>query len=203
MDNLVADSIDNGVLTILIPTLFIDKYFPAMRQRKITQQLVSRHQASQGSTEILAAADTLMLLAAEEPSELTNAKIICATLQLLIGYYENFSVVSSEEKKRGLITNLISYLHDNANKALTLADLAQTFFLSEGYLSRYFKKNTGLTIFQYLESIRAFQAFELLKDGTKTVEEIALEVGFVDSKALNKAMKKYYGKTAKSLRTSP
>ncbi|WP_413526724.1 AraC family transcriptional regulator [Marinilactibacillus psychrotolerans] len=200
VDNLLENSYDDGVLTILIPVQFIDKYFPAMKHRKITQQFLTNSQTDDSYGQIIEVIENLMTLSSGLPNHLVNAKIVCTTLQLLILYYENYSTTTSEENKDEMITSLISYLHENFNKPIRLSELANTFYLSDGYLTRYFKKRIGLTIFQYLESIRAFQALDKLKEENMTVEEIALEVGFVDSKALNKAMKKYYGQTAKYLR---
>ncbi|MFC0740108.1 AraC family transcriptional regulator [Enterococcus faecalis] len=200
VENLEDNSYDDGVLAILISMQFIDKYFPAMKQRKVTKQLLTRSEPDNVYLEISNLAEKLLVLSSESPSNLVNAKIICITLEILILYYENYSNTITEENKSKIIPSLISYLHENSSKKLDLSELASKFYLSKSYLSRYFKKRMGLTIFQYLESIRAYQALSLLKETHKTVEEIALEVGFIDSKTLNKALRKYYGRTAKYLR---
>ena len=46
------------------------------------------------------------------------------------------------------------------------------------YLSRTFSQEAGMTIPQYLRSIRVERAAQLLRDGRWNVTEAALEVGY-------------------------
>ena len=63
------------------------------------------------------------------------------------------------------------------------------------YLNRVFKKQTGFTIFGYLNTIRINKAKELLLTGTMKSYEIAQIVGFNDEYHFSKAFKKSVGQT--------
>ena len=52
--------------------------------------------------------------------------------------------------------------------------------MSFDYLNRMFKKQTGITIFEYLNRIRINKAKELLLTGTMKSSEIAAAVGYCD-----------------------
>ena len=105
-----------------------------------------------------------------------------------------------ELNQENRVHEIVAYLNEHYAERLTLADLAGTTYLSETYLAKYFKRQMGLTIFEYLERIRAYHAYEMLKLKDQPVEDTALDCGFSDSKALNKALKKFFNQTAKNIK---
>lgn len=76
------------------------------------------------------------------------------------------------------VKNAIQYLHDHYQKRITIDELSDQVNFSKYYLIRVFKKYTGYTPVQYLNSYRMRQAVELLRDGQQTVAQIAHEVGY-------------------------
>lgn len=195
-----------SVLSIIIPPAFIDKYCPIMKNyhitaRKINSQLVTDINIySQLKDEF----DTIAKLGKGHPNDFKNLKIIGSILNILSLYLENFSEkrtkdIDSYGTER--IYKIISYLHESYNQNLNLDTVSEKIYLNKSYLARYFKKCTGLTIFQYINVIRGIHAIEMLRKTEKSVEIVAMECGFMDSKAMNKILKRNYGQTAKYFRS--
>jgi AraC-like DNA-binding protein len=65
--------------------------------------------------------------------------------------------------------------------------------VSEGYLSRSFNQETGLSLIHYLTRYRVQQAKQLLLTTDKTITEIAMEVGFSDSNYFSRVFRQEAG----------
>ncbi|CAI6087345.1 helix-turn-helix domain-containing protein [Cohnella sp. JJ-181] len=79
---------------------------------------------------------------------------------------------------------------------LSLQFIAENYHVSDGHLSRLFKKETGATFSEYLIKKRVDKAKELLdRDQRLTVTAVAGRVGFTDAKYFGQVFKKYYGST--------
>lgn len=74
--------------------------------------------------------------------------------------------------------DILKYIHMNYAKNPTLDEISDYCGYQKNYFCDYFKKNTGCTYKDYLNSIRINQAKKLLKISKKTINEIAYETGF-------------------------
>jgi YesN/AraC family two-component response regulator len=61
---------------------------------------------------------------------------------------------------------------------LSLYLLAEKFYVSPYYLSRFFKEATGFTFVEYVNSVRIKEAKKLLERTTMKVSLVAKKVGF-------------------------
>lgn len=93
------------------------------------------------------------------------------------------------------ITFICDYIKRNYNKILFVADIANYYGYSSEYLSRYFKKHTGMTIHNYINNIRLMNAHRDLLNTDNSITFIALENGFPNEKSFTKAFKAVYRKT--------
>lgn len=73
---------------------------------------------------------------------------------------------------------------------ITLDDLAEKFFLSKPYLSKYIKEKSGMTFGDLVKKIRMKKAKALLKSSNMTVENIAMSVGYQNVEHFNRLFKK-------------
>ena len=71
--------------------------------------------------------------------------------------------------------------------------LASLVNLERSYLSRLFKKEAGVNIFQYLADIRLKEAQRLLTQGGMSIREVAFKVGIEDPFYFTRMFKKQYG----------
>ncbi len=78
-----------------------------------------------------------------------------------------------------LIRDVMTYIQDNLTEPITLDTLSEKFFFNGKYISRRFKKYTGLTIRTYILEQRIALAKKLLNDGCN-VSEACYQSGFSD-----------------------
>ena len=83
---------------------------------------------------------------------------------------------------------------------ITLDDLAEKFFLSKPYLSKYIKEKSGMTFGDLVKKIRMKKAKALLKSSNMTVENIATSVGYQNVEHFNRLFKKAYDMTPMQFR---
>ena len=89
---------------------------------------------------------------------------------------------------------IMNYIQENYID-ITLDDLAETFFLSKPYVSKYIKEKSGVTFGELVKKIRMKKARALLKSSNMTVENIALSVGYQNVEHFNRLFKKAYNIT--------
>lgn len=95
--------------------------------------------------------------------------------------------------KDELITQVQSYIRANLREEIKLESIAKRFFMSADYLSRVFKKETGMGFRDFITEERMFLAKELLKEGRLSVARVAYECGYDNFSYFTKVFKKVYG----------
>ncbi len=101
------------------------------------------------------------------------------------------------EKRMSQINN---YIRANYEKSVSLSDLAKQLYLSEGYLSRFFKKNYGMSFISYVTSVRLYHAMDDLLYTEHPITRVAFDNGFSNVAVFNKAFKNAYGETPSAFR---
>lgn len=92
-----------------------------------------------------------------------------------------------------LIENIKNYIEENLTYPLCMSELAKAFHYNEKYMGRLFKKETGLSVGEYINRKKIKTAKKLLKETKKTVTEIAFAVGFNNVTYFNRVFKKEVG----------
>lgn len=78
---------------------------------------------------------------------------------------------------------------------ISISDIALDLGISEGHLSRTFKKETDYTLLNYLTRYRIHKAMELLRDCRVKVYEVAAQVGYRDITYFSATFKRVTGLT--------
>ena len=89
----------------------------------------------------------------------------------------------------------VSYIEEHLSEDLSVRDLAGVCFVSADHLTRLFKKNTGMTVSEYIQDKRFRLAGELLSRGDLSVSMVSNAVGFGNYSYFTEQFKKYYGMT--------
>jgi AraC-like DNA-binding protein len=76
------------------------------------------------------------------------------------------------------IKKTLSYIQESYKQKITLEDISKNANLSRAECSRFFKRMTGQTPFEYLISYRINQSTLLLRNSDLSITEIAYETGF-------------------------
>jgi len=102
--------------------------------------------------------------------------------------------------------DLASRLVDRFEKGLpnppSVAELAAEFCMSTRTLSRHVKEATGRSVSALLQSVRIHRARMLLETSRMSVEQVAIEVGYADTTALRRLMRKMTQATPRQFRPS-
>ena len=85
------------------------------------------------------------------------------------------------------------YIYSHIKERITIEDLADSLGVSASYLSRLFKKETGISFTEYLVRHRIRKAKKLIKSGNSSFKEVADAVGYHDYVQFSKMFKKYAG----------
>lgn len=98
--------------------------------------------------------------------------------------------------KQSLVTErILSYVGKNLESAMTLDTIAKELHYSKFYLERTFKKDMGISLYQYIRRRRLNEAAEKLGNTDRPVIEIALEAGYLSQQAFAQAFRDEYGCT--------
>lgn len=97
-------------------------------------------------------------------------------------------------------STIVEFIHSHYHQKITLEDLSEQFYLSEGTISERIKQKTAMTFVEYLTYYRILKSMELLETTNLTIGEIASEVGFSDSRYFSTVFKKYTGVTPTNFR---
>lgn len=95
----------------------------------------------------------------------------------------------------GMMPKVAEFLELNYMKKVSQQECADYFHINKDYLSRAFKKDTGIGMTKYLNQIRIRKARELLRTTDLQVQEIADRVGYFDAKYFSRQFKLETGMT--------
>ncbi|MFQ9639299.1 MAG: helix-turn-helix domain-containing protein, partial [Eisenbergiella sp.] len=94
------------------------------------------------------------------------------------------------------IRNLCSYMERHYAENLTLDDLLAMTDFGKSYLLRSFTKQTGVSPYRYLQTIRLDKARKLLEQGTAPIDAAGM-AGFADQSHFTHFFKEFIGLTPK------
>ncbi|ATQ77257.1 AraC family transcriptional regulator [Massilia violaceinigra] len=99
-----------------------------------------------------------------------------------------------------LIVNLVACIESALPNPPSVSDLAKKFCMSDRTLSRHVRAATGRSTSALLQSVRLSKARMLLETSKLTVEQVAERVGYADTTALRRLMRKVMGATPRQFR---
>ena len=88
---------------------------------------------------------------------------------------------------------VLMYIREHFSEDLSVAILADRLGMSPAYLSTLFKKETGLTLSDYIENIRMEKAKVLLQNDNLKMQEVAQSVGYRNANYFTTVFKKTFG----------
>ncbi len=112
--------------------------------------------------------------------------------ELFLDLTENMKK-SKDDSSEKVISQALTYIHENYAIDLALDDVASRVGLNPVYFCRYFKMKTGKTFVDYLTHIRMEHAVKLLQEGEFKIYEISEQVGYKSSKYFARVFKKHTG----------
>lgn len=110
--------------------------------------------------------------------------------------------IRAEDPYYNRIYDIIDYIYENFRGRIRLEDIAKREYLSIYYLSRYIKKTCGLSFSELVNIARCEEAERLLGSTNRTIDEIALDVGFSNRKHFATYFKCWFHMTPSEYRSS-
>src|SRR5260370_15946498 len=114
-----------------------------------------------------------------------NAKRVAAIAHLLaIHIAEKYTNIASQrpDYRGGLpiarLRKIEDYVHAHLAESISIETLAELVELSPFHFSRMFKQTTGMTPLQFVTRERIVRAQQLVRETSRSLIEIALEVGY-------------------------
>ena len=107
-------------------------------------------------------------------------------------FFEGESVAEPKER-RTLAERIADHIDANYYRELSPHSLSERFFVNPSYMARAFRKAYGVSVTEYIRSVRLENACRLLRRGNIPVNSIALNVGYEDSNYFARLFRKQWG----------
>lgn len=107
-----------------------------------------------------------------------------------------------QEDRERLLQKIFSFVETSFGADCSLGSLAEQIGYDYSYLSRYFKKTTGLSFNAYVNHYRLSHACYLLENTDQSVLQCALESGFSSLRSFNRSFKESFLLTPTQYRKS-
>lgn len=128
-----------------------------------------------------------------------------AAAEYLLRVAEALFALQTEQANKSeedTISRLKTYIDAHLHEDLSLTKLAGLLYLNSSYLSRLFKQATDRNVSDYITDKRIEKAKDLLKNSTKKIHEISLEVGYDSQQSFTRFFKNAVGQTPQEFRES-
>lgn len=143
-----------------------------------------------------------------EMKPLTSARIfatqdmvaLCNTLTEAFTSLIDLQDEEGNQQSNQIIQKARQIVKTRYQENLTLDDVAEELNISLFYLSKLFRKHTGISFTEYLTQVRMDHARSLLNDSSWSVKEVAYATGFNSQSYFSKIFKKYTGKSPSEYR---
>ena len=110
------------------------------------------------------------------------------------------SLVAGAQHEDGVVADAQIWAADNYALASPVAAMAQRAGLTERSLLRRFRKATGQTPVDYIQTLRIEEAKQMLETTDIPIEAIAAEVGYTETSSFRNAFRRYVGMPASAYR---
>ncbi|NQT00705.1 MAG: helix-turn-helix domain-containing protein [Planctomycetes bacterium] len=132
---------------------------------------------------------------------INNQEDLCAWISTALNEFIELVYSSQDARKVSQIRPAINYIDANYNKPIALAEVGRASHLSVSRLAHIFKEQMGITIIEYLTSVRIERAKRLLLATDQNCTEICFEVGYNNQSYFTRTFKGLVGMTPRQFKT--
>ena len=104
-------------------------------------------------------------------------------------YNKNVMYMYSNE----LICKILNYIDNNINKKLAVEELSLRFYYNRYYIMKLFKKEIGLSLFDYINNLRIYNSINSINNCDKLLIRIGIDNGFYSLEYFSEIFKKIVG----------
>ncbi len=99
-----------------------------------------------------------------------------------------------------VVSNILDYIDSNLMEDITVQDIAGRFYFNRHYLMKMFKRTTGLTITQYVNSKKIINSMHALVNTDDRILKIALDNGYHSQEYYSEMFEKIVGLSPNAFR---
>ncbi|MHC4573119.1 MAG: helix-turn-helix domain-containing protein [Planctomycetota bacterium] len=125
--------------------------------------------------------------------QIDSQEDLCAWISTALNEFIELVYTSQDAKKVTQITPVINYIDANYNKPIKLDEVAKVSHLSTSRLAHIFKEQMGITIIDYLTSVRIERAKQLLLATNQSCTEICFQIGYNNQSYFTRTFKDLVG----------
>ncbi len=130
--------------------------------------------------------------AVQKVYEMQSVQEVLDLVESLIQNMEE-RLAASNDGSRNEVAQAKSYIYEHYSEDISVEKLAELVYLSPGYFSYIFKKETGDTVSRFIRNYRMEQAKKLLSDTSMKIVQICKETGFSNVSYFCKNFREYCG----------
>lgn len=144
-----------------------------------------------------------LLVEEKNKKDLYNPGIIKSLITtLILMFFRKLNVNEKDipDKYNDRMNNIIIYMQNNFQHPLSLAEIAEKFYMNSEYFSRYFKKHMGIGPKEYLVGIRMEYAKKAVQETQLKSVDICMACGYNSMTTFLRDFKQTYNCTPKKMR---
>lgn len=200
MHSVFSEAEESVLLTLHLNEIFFDTYYENFSNSyyKYNDSINDRNNSLYSSISSSLAKIMLCIIKLESNYKLKAINHIIEIIILLLNNFkdENTHNINSSLHKQTRLADILKFIEKNYNTNLTLLSLSKEMHISSQYISKFFKDNLGIGFVDYINKLRVTKSLNDLLEDDKSILDIAIEHGFNDHKAYNRAFKKEFNMTA-------
>lgn len=123
---------------------------------------------------------------AQSLDEITNLE-----MKMLIDFTEHVAKIRGNTNGSTFLINLNKYIIAHLHDAIKSEEICSSLYLSKSSLFEKIKKETGMTLSEYILNVKINEAKNLLKYTNKSIAAISVYLGFSSQSHFNNTFKKY------------
>ena len=129
-----------------------------------------------------------------EQDALSDDALLASLSYLFVRVLRSCNSQAVSERRMSCPEKAVEFIKNNYANKIALSDVAEYCGVSNGHLSRMFKKQMGIGLNEYLYSLRLKRADEMLVNQTGfSISDVAFRCGFNDSNYFSSSFKRKYG----------
>ena len=110
-------------------------------------------------------------------------------VQILFAITGNENAYSVRKYSDSRVESVVKYINENYGSISGIEEIASRFYLSKYHLCRLFNKNLGVSVVEYMNTIKIRNASLQMRDESRSITDIATACGFNSSSYFCKVFK--------------
>ena len=124
-----------------------------------------------------------------------GSDIMALQVNMILDYTERVAKINGIKNASSLLIELNKYILSHLSEAIKIEDICKTLFISKSVLFAKIKKETDMTVSNYILYVKVNEAKSLLKYTNQSIASISIYLGFSSQSHFNHAFKKFTNTT--------